>query len=66
MPRLPEWSLDVAIENNFQLRGNFQSTTNTSQLAMSYIGPTIWNKTPYTLKLFLYKFLTIKNSHFHL
>ena len=33
---------------------------------MSYIGPTIWNKTPDTLKLFLNKFSTIKNSHFHL
>ena len=38
---------DAAIENNFQLRGNFQKLecpfrkTNTSQLALSYIGPTL-------------------------
>ena len=37
--------LDVAIENNFQLRGNFQKLklpfrkTNTGQLALSYIAP---------------------------
>ena len=36
---------DVAIENNFQLRGSFQKLkcpfrkTNTGQLALSYIGP---------------------------
>ena len=48
--------LDVAIENNFQLRGSFQKLkcpfckTNTGQLALSYIGPTFWNKTPDTLK----------------
>ena len=47
---------DVAIENNFQLRGSFQKLkcpfhkTNTGQLALSYIGPAFWNKTPYTLK----------------
>ena len=47
---------DVAIENNFQLRGSFQKLkcpfrkTNTGQLALSYIGPTFWNKTPDTLK----------------
>ena len=47
---------DVAVENNFQLRGSFQKLkcpfrkTNTGQLALSYIGPTFWNKTPDTLK----------------
>ena len=47
---------DVAIENNFQLRCSFQKlkcpfrTSNTVQLALSYIGPTFWNKTPDTLK----------------
>ena len=47
---------DVARENNFQLRGSFQKLkcpfrkTNTGQLALSYIGPTFWNKTPDTLK----------------
>ena len=47
---------DVTIKNNFQLRGSFQKLkcpfckTNTSQLALSYIGPIFWNKTPDTLK----------------
>ena len=47
---------NVAVENNFQLRGSFQKLkcpfrkTNTGQLALSYIGPTFWNKTPGTLK----------------
>ena len=47
---------DVAIENNFQLRGSFQKLkcpfrkTNTGQLALSCIGPAFWNKTPDTLK----------------
>ena len=47
---------DVTIENNFQLRGSFQKLkcpfrkTNTSQLALSYIGPTFWNKTQVILK----------------
>ena len=47
---------DVAVENNFQLRGSFQNLkcqfrkTNTDQLALSYIGPTFWNKIPDTLK----------------
>ena len=47
---------DVAIENNFQLRGSFQKLkcpfrkTNTGQLTWSYTGPTFWNKTPDTLK----------------
>ena len=47
---------DVAVENNFQLRGSFQKLkcpfrkTNTGQLALSYIGPTFWNKTPGTLE----------------
>ena len=40
---------DVAIENNFQLRGSFQKLkcpfhkTTTGQLALSYIGLTFWN-----------------------
>ena len=47
---------DVAIENNFQLRGSFQKSKcpfckrNTSQLVLSYIGPTFWNKTSDKLK----------------
>ena len=47
---------DVAIENNFQLRGSFQKLkcpfrkTNTGQLALSYIGPIFWNKIPGTFK----------------
>ena len=47
---------DVAAENNFQLRGSFQKLkcqfrmTNTGQIALSYIGPTFWNKTPDKLK----------------
>ena len=46
--------LDVAIENNFQLRGSFQKLkrpfrkTNTGLLPLSYIGATFWNKTPDT------------------
>ena len=47
---------DVTVENNYQLRGSFQKLkcpfrkTNTDQLALSYIDPTFWNKTPDTLK----------------
>ena len=47
---------DVTLENNFQLRGWFQKLkcpfrkTNTGQLALSYIGPTFWNKTLDTFK----------------
>ena len=47
---------DVAVENNYQLRGSFQKLkcpfhkTNTGQPALSYIGPTFWNKTPDKLK----------------
>ena len=47
---------DVTVENNFQLRGSFQKLkcpfpkTNTGQLALSYIGPTFWDKTLNTLK----------------
>ena len=46
----------VVIENNFQLKGSFQKLkclfckTNTSELALSYIDPTFWNKTLDTLK----------------
>ena len=47
---------DVPVENNFQLRGSFQKLkcpsrkTKTGQLALSYIGPTFWNKTPNSLR----------------
>ena len=47
---------DVATESNFQLRNSFQKLkcpfrkTNNGQHALSYIGPTFWNKTPDTLK----------------
>ena len=60
---MPSFSSDLmlneelfAVENNFQVRGSFQKLkcpfckTNTGQLALSYIGPTFWNKTPDTLK----------------
>ena len=45
---------DVAVENNFQLRGSFQKLkcpfrkTNTSQLALSYVGPTFWKNSRHT------------------
>ena len=47
---------DVATQSNFQLRNSFQKLewpfrkTNSGQYALSYIGPTFWNKTPDTLK----------------
>ena len=47
---------DVAVENNFQLRDNFQKLkcpfckTNTGQFPLSYLGPTFWNKITGTLK----------------
>ena len=47
---------DVVVANSFQLSGSFQKLkcpilkTNTGQLALPYIGPTFWNKTPDTLK----------------
>ena len=53
---IPNEVFDVAIENNFQLRGSFKNfkcpfrKTNTSQIALSYVAPTFWNKTPVTLK----------------
>ena len=43
----------VAIESNFQLRNNLKfpfRKTNNGQYALSYIGPTFWNKTPDTRK----------------
>ena len=49
-------AFEVATESNFQLRNSFQKLkcpfrkTNNSQCALSYIGPTFWNKTPDTLK----------------
>ena len=47
---------DVTLENNFQLKGISEKLkfpflkTNAGQLALSYIGPTFWNKTPDTLR----------------
>ena len=58
----------VATESNFKLRNSFQKLkclfrkTNNGQYALSYIGPTFWNKIPDTLKgsnnlnTFKYKF----------
>ena len=46
----------AATESNFQLRNSFQKLkcpfrkTNNGQYALSYIGPTFWNKTADTLK----------------
>ena len=46
----------IAPENNIQTRGSFLKLkylfrkTNAGQRALSYIGPTIWNKIPDTLK----------------
>ena len=46
----------TASENNIQTRGSFLKLkcpfrkTNAGQMALSYIGPTIWSKTPDTLK----------------
>ena len=46
----------TAPENNIQTRGSFLKLecpfrkTNAGQMALSYVGPTIWNKTPNTLK----------------
>ena len=57
--RLPNYLnevFDVTTESNFQLRNSFQKLkcpfrkTNNGQHALSYIGPTFWNKTPDTLK----------------
>ena len=45
-----------ATERNIKLRGSFLKLkcyfrkTNNGQFALSYIGPTFWNKTPETLK----------------
>ena len=39
---------NVAAESNIQLRGSFQTVN--GQFALSYVGPTFWNKTPETLK----------------
>ena len=53
---------EMSIENNFQSQGSFQNLkcpfrkTNTGQLALSYIGPIFWNKTPD-------KFKRIKNRN---
>ena len=46
----------TAQENNIQIRGSFLKLkcpfrkTTVGQMALSYIGPTIWSKTPDTLK----------------
>ena len=46
----------TAPENNIQTRGSFLKLkwpfrkTNADQMALSYIGPTVWSKTPDTLK----------------
>ena len=46
----------TAPENNIQTRGSFLKLkctfckTNADQMALSYIGPTTWSKTPDTLK----------------
>ena len=46
----------IAPENNSQTRGSFLKLkcpfrkTNAGQMALSYIGPTIWSKTPDMLK----------------
>ena len=50
---------DVAVENNFQLRGSFQKLkcpfckTNTGQLALSYIGIKLWTHSSITKILIL-------------
>ena len=47
---------NVATESNIELRGSFQKLkclfrkANNNQFALSYIGPTLWNKKPETLK----------------
>ena len=48
--------IKIALENNIETRGSFLKLkclfhkTNTGQMALSYIGSTIWSKTPDTLK----------------
>ena len=70
----------TAPENNIQTRGSFQKLkcpfrkTNAGQMALSYIGPTIWSKTLDTLKrtknlntlkdLKEHYLIEIKNSNF--
>ena len=47
----------TALENNIQTRGSFLKLTcpffktKAGEMALSYIGPTIWSKTPGTLNL---------------
>ena len=47
---------DIATESNFQLRCSFQKLkhlfrkTNNDKYDLSYIGPTFWNQSPYTVK----------------
>ena len=56
MPNYLNELFGVATESNFQLRNSFPKLkcpfrkTNNGQRALSYIGPTFWNKTPDTLK----------------
>ena len=55
-PNCPNEVLQTAPENNIQTRRNFLKLkcpfrkTNAGQMALSYIGPTIWSKTPDTLE----------------
>ena len=55
-PNCPNEVLQTAPENNIQTRRNFLKLkcpfrkTNAGQMALSYIGPTIWSKTPEALK----------------
>ena len=55
-PNYPNEVFQTAAEHNVQTRGSFLKLkcpfrkTNAGQMAFSYIGPTIWSKTPDTLK----------------
>ena len=48
--------MNITPQNNIQTRGSFLKLkcpfrkTNAGQMALSYVGPTIWSKTPDTLK----------------
>ena len=55
-PNYPNEVFQTTAEHNVQTRGSFLKLkcpfrkTNAGQIAFSYIGPTIWSKTPDTLK----------------
>ena len=55
-PNYPNEVFQTAPENSIQIRGSFLTLkcafrkTSAGQMALSYIGPTIWSKTPDTLK----------------